>query len=137
MGGCISRDRSEYDPTASLVKGKSPVHGLIPSLRQLVKQKNVHFWSTPNRSGESYHLQLVPPFSIQGGNIQSTVMLFREKEQEGRGMLVFTGVCNQGYWYQVNVTQYGKIMHQMYVGCTKHAANPNDYAIEYELVLYQ
>lgn len=143
MGVCFSRKKAKYDPTAPLVIRDLHVRGLVPSLRRLVRQQTVRFWPTLNRLGDSYNLRLVPPYSIQGGNLLRTVTLYRDKDQEGGRMLVFKGVCDQGFRYQVTVTpmqrraENGKIMHQMYLGCIKHAATPDDYAIEYELVLYQ
>ncbi len=142
MGGCISRQPAEHDPDAPLVGGRSPVPGLVPKLRWLVRQGTVRFWSIQNRVDEGYHLRLVPPFSIEGGSIPGKVMLRRDKEQEGERMLAFRGECGRGFRYKVNVTVHRSprhlhVRHQLELGWTKRAEGEDDYAIEYELILYR
>jgi hypothetical protein len=141
MGGCISRQRAEYDPSAPLVGGGSAVVGLVPALRRLVQRGTVQFSSLQSRRSGTYDLRLVPPFSIEGGSLLGAVKLYRDQEQEGREVLVFRGECSRGFKYRVKVTvhlcQQQAVRHRMELSWTKRAENTDDYTIEYELILYR
>jgi hypothetical protein len=125
-----------------MVGGGSPVAGLIRPLRRLVQRETVRFWSAESRQHGGYHLRLVPPFGIKGGIIPGTVVLRRDREQEESGMLAFRGECERGFRYKVWITahrcpQRPAVRHRMELGWIKHAEHEDDYAIEYELIMYR